>query len=363
MLIGKNKLAQSPYSDLPDRSYWRTGVTNSDPAATTDFYIRKFPIKKTHRIATAGSCFAQHIARNMRARGFKVLDVEPPPPRLSQETAMKFGHNIYSARYGNIYVVRQLLQLFDEAFAPAPIDEEPWERDGRYFDPFRPNVEPRGLVSPEEVRQHRHQHLRAVRTMFTSADIFIFTLGLTESWMNAETGVVYPVAPGVIAGNYDPEIHVFKNFTSMEIRKDLRQFRAKLKRRNPRVKFLLTVSPVPLTATASDHHVLPATIYSKSVLRTVAGEAAAEFPDVDYFPSYDLIASHWSQGAFYNANLRTVTDDGVGAAMRAFFLQHDPGAATAAESTGSRPRAGAEAEEERDDELVCEEMLLDAFAK
>lgn len=340
-------------------------MTQCDPTTTTDFYVRKFPISKTQKIAAAGSCFAQHISRHMRTRGFRVLDVEPAPPGLSRETAMKFGYGIYSARYGNIYVVRQLSQLFDEAFGETPLDEEPWKResDGRYFDPFRPNVEPNGLASPEEVRLHRRQHLKAVRTMFTSADIFIFTLGLTEAWTNAETGVVYPVAPGVIAGSYDPDIHVFKNFTCMEIQKDLRQFRAKLKRKNPKVKFLFTVSPVPLTATASDNHVLPATVYSKSVLRTVAGEMAATFPDVDYFPSYDLISSHWSKGAFYNANLRTVTEDGVNAAMRAFFLQHDPGTAT--DGTQDQPplRAAAELEEEQDDEIVCEEMLLDAFAK
>lgn len=355
-------MSQSPYADLPDRAYWRTGVAESSPATTTDIYTRKFPIRKTDGIATAGSCFAQHIARNMRARGYRVLDAEPPPPRLSRETGMKFGYNIYSARYGNIYVVRQLLQLFDEAFGEIEIDEDPWERDGRYFDPFRPNVEPRGLTTPEEVRQHRHQHLQAVRTLFSSANVFIFTLGLTESWMNKTTGVVYPVAPGVIAGRYDPDIHVFRNFTSMEIRRDLRQFRAKLKKRNPKVKFLFTVSPVPLTATASEAHVLPATIYSKSVLRTVAGEMAADFRDVDYFPSYDLIASHWSKGAFYNANLRTVTDDGVGAAMRAFFLQHDPDG-QAAPASPAPPPASESVENSAEDDLVCEEMLLDAFAK
>ncbi|WP_428660504.1 GSCFA domain-containing protein [Reyranella sp.] len=53
------------------------------------------------------------------------------------------------------------------------------------------------------------------------------------------------------------------------------------KRRRPGVRFLLTVSPVPLKASASQNHVLAATTYSKSVLRAVAGQLADTYDDVD----------------------------------------------------------------------------------
>ena len=33
-------------------------------------------------------------------------------------------------------------------------------------------------------------------------DIFIFTLGLTESWRNKDEGCVFPIAPGVIAAEF-----------------------------------------------------------------------------------------------------------------------------------------------------------------
>src|SRR5436309_8943046 len=143
--------------------------------------------------------------------------------------------------------------------------------------------------------------------------VFIFTLGLTEAWVNKKTGRVYPTAPGTIAGDFDPEIHGFKNFTAREIHKDLMRFRNIVHKRNPGVRMILTVSPVPLTATASDHHVLLATTYSKSVLRTVAGELADNHQDVDYFPSYEIIASPWSRGFFYEPGLRAVNIGGVAA--------------------------------------------------
>lgn len=82
---------------------------------------------------------------------------------------------------------------------------------------------------------------------------------------------------------------------------------------------LLTVSPVPLTATATDNHILPAAIYSKSVLRAVAGDMAEDNDDVFYFPSYEIISSHPSGGMFFNPDQRTVNLFGVNYVISHFF--------------------------------------------
>jgi hypothetical protein len=153
-------------------------------------------------------------------------------------------------------------------------------------------------------------------------DVFIFTLGLTEAWVDKRTNRVFPTAPGTIAGDFDPSIYEFKNFTYDEIHADFVEFLDLIRARNPDVRVILTVSPVPLTATATDNHVLVATTYSKSVLRAVAGSIAQSYPDVDYFPSYEMIASPWSKGFFYEGNMRAVNAGGVAAVMRVFFKQH-----------------------------------------
>jgi hypothetical protein len=241
----------SPYEGLQDTAFWRSGVQQSDPEAMLGIYSKRFEIKATDRVVTAGSCFAQHIARQLRERGFTVLDAEPPPGGLSEEAAKSFGFKLYSARYGNIYTTRQLLQLVQESMGRFTPADAVWEKDGRFFDAMRPSVEPEGLDSPEEVRAHREQHLRAVRRLWRECDILVFTLGLTEAWMDRESGTVYPTAPGTIAGRYDPERHVFRNLTFNDIRTDFVQVRRFLKRVNPEMRFLLTVSPVPLTATAA----------------------------------------------------------------------------------------------------------------
>ena len=118
-----------------------------------------------------------------------------------------------------------------------------------------------------------------------------------------------------------------------------------LRRRKPALKAILTVSPVPMTATAMDAHVLSANMYSKSVLRAAAGHLSSTEADIDYFPSYEIIAGTRSEGRFYGPNKRTVLDGGVRTVMDLFFAEHG----TAAQGTHNiRPVAS------HDDALVLE---------
>ena len=97
------------------------------------------------------------------------------------------------------------------------------------------------------------------------------------------------------------------------------------------------------------------------MLRAAAGQLAAELADVDYFPSYEIITAPCSRGFFFEPNLRSVTPAGVAAVMRVFFAAHAPGAAGAA--PGKPPRRGARQREDDADEAVCEEILLEGFAR
>ena len=108
--------SQSPYADLPSNRYWRSAVAEPRGSLFKTLYSRKFDISRQSKIATAGSCFAQHIGRNLRKFGFTVLDAEPAPAGLPESAHAGFGFGLFSARYGNIYTTRQLLQLVTEAF-------------------------------------------------------------------------------------------------------------------------------------------------------------------------------------------------------------------------------------------------------
>jgi hypothetical protein len=314
----------SPYENLPRRQFWKAGVAESDPLLPRDYYTKKYEISRGDRIATAGSCFAQHISRHMAQRGYSVLDVERAPKSLPKGDWSRFGYGLYSARYGNVYTVRQLLQLVQEAAGLVNCPEPVWERAGRFYDSSRPAIEPIGLDTREEVLSHRKFHLAKVRELLTQCDVFVFTLGLTETWLSNESGWAFPTAPGTVAGEWDESRYRFHNFTFGEILSDFHSAREIIGsiRNGRELRFLLTVSPVPLTASYERQHVLLSTTYSKSVLRAVAGQLAQENDLVDYFPSYEIISSTWNRGVYYDGNCRTVTASGVASVMNTFFSQH-----------------------------------------
>lgn len=343
-------MAASPYAKLAPRAFWRSAVSEPHFAELSDLW-EPLPLTRQDKIATAGSCFAQHIGNNLARRGAAFMDLEPPPPSLfaSLADARRFGYHVYSCRYGNIYTARQLLQLFEEAFGRRTPAEVVWQRDGRFFDALRPSVDPVGQPSADLVLKLRQAHLQRVRTMFESLDLFVFTLGLTEAWLSREDGTSFPTAPGTICGDFDPARYEFHNFRYPEIADDMTRFWTGLREVNPRARLLMTVSPVPLTATASGDHVLVATTYSKSVLRAIAGDLAQSLPQAWYFPSYEIIASHPSRGMFYDPNLRTVNEFGVNHVMSHFFSGK-----LAQEFGASLATAPAE-----DPELVCDEEALD----
>jgi hypothetical protein len=345
---------KNPYEGLNARAFWRSAVAHQDPNQLKGLYTRKWEIPRDWKIATAGSCFAQHISRYLARGGFDLIDMEPAPPGLPAVDHTRFGFSMYSARFGNIYTLRQLLQLVGEVAGTHSPGEICWEREGRFFDALRPGVEPEGLDSPEELLRHRVFHLECVGEMLQSMDLLIFTLGLTEAWVHRDTGTVFPTVPGGIAGGFDPDRYRFYNASYTEIMEDfsaLQDLLLSIRGGGEAPRILLTVSPVPLTATASGEHVLGATIYSKSVLRAVAGQLSQEHAHIDYFPSFEIISNPAARGQFYAENLRSVRPEGVEAVMALFFSQHG------GEEALSLPQPG-----NPEDDLACEEALLEAFA-
>ena len=353
-------MSNSPYQDLDPRAYWRTGVSQRSPLEPGDLYHPKFPMRKRKPIVTIGSCFAQHIGRNLRQAGFNVMDGEPLHKDFPDELAAKYGYRLFSARYANVYTARQFRQLLDEADGTHIPSDRVWKMGERFVDAQRPGVEPDGLPDEETVLAHREAHLRVVKDLFTNASTVVFTFGLTEAWQCKESGTVFPTAPGTIAGTFDPERYEFVNFNMISVFKDFQAIRRKIMEWAPGVKFLITVSPVPLTATASGQHVEVASSYSKSVLRAVCGLAYERFNNVDYFPSYEIITSQNARGAYYEPNMRSVSAKGVETAMNLFMTAHG----ITPKGAASKAQAAPEREEFDDEDLtVCEESLLEAFAK
>ncbi len=311
-----------PYSQLPARNFWKKFVA---PSPWRDLGLNdrpKFRLQPADRIATAGSCFAQHISRYMARVGMASYIAEPAHTLLQEFGGDVDSYSLFSARYGNIYTVRQYLELFRQAFGSMPVIEDFVEQDGRWFDLLRPSVQKAGFASLAEARADRAYHLGRVRVMFETADVLVFTLGLTESWYHATHGYTYPVCPGTVKGTYDPGQHLFHNLTCTEIVADLEALVAELAQVNPAARLILTVSPVQLVATYTANNVLVASSYSKSVLRAAAGEVEARHAHVAYFPSYEIISHPASYGQYLSSDLRDVTERGVHHVMDCFLSSY-----------------------------------------
>lgn len=344
-----------PYAGRPKREFWKSAISTVPRTQIADLATPKNKVGPEDVVGTAGSCFAQHIARNLRERGFRFLDVEPPPQDLRPERYGAFGYGMYSARYANIYTASQLRQLIERAYKRFSPAEPAWTKGTRFYDPFRPNIEPEGYESEAEMLKHRDYHLGKVAALFRSIDVFVFTLGLTEGWRAKADGSTFPIAPGVQGiGEYDPDKYEFVNFNYSAINADMRAAFSLLRRVNPNIRVLLTVSPVPLAATASGEHVLTATTYSKSVLRAVAGDLAQDFDFVDYFPSYELITAPVFEGRAYQDDWREVRPEAVSGVMDHFFASF---------ISGLPPKKRVQTSRKKDkDDVVCEESILANYA-
>lgn len=309
-----------PYKSLPPRHFWSRFVAGTTWRDIPFMDAPKFRLAPDTRIATAGSCFAQHITRHLSRVGLSPFVAEAPHPWMDTPPGdpQGDGYGQFAARYGNVYTARQCVELIEQAMQLRPMIEDLVEQDGRWYDLLRPGVPKRGFASRAEACGDRAYHLHCVRRMFETVDVFVFTLGLTEAWQHARDGHTYPVCPGTVRGTFDPALHRFHNFRHAEVVADLERLIALGHRLNPGLRFIFTVSPVPLVATRSDDNVMVASAYSKAVLRAAVGEVVQAHDNAEYFPSFEIISQPGSHGQYLATDLREVADRGVGHVMDCF---------------------------------------------
>jgi hypothetical protein len=176
-----------------------------------------------------------------------------------------------------------------------------------------------------------------------------------------------------VAGTFDEARHALVNFSVAEMSADLGAFIEALRAIHPRVRIILSVSPVPLVATATHAHVLCANTYSKLALRVVADEASRRYPRVTYFPAYEIVTGLQAPPSFMGDDRRSVSPLAIQTVMFA-FLSHcelrvplPEGSPPTLPIMRTRPDAGVEGT--RDDSLrrlsaaiadaECEEAMQD----
>jgi hypothetical protein len=247
-----------------------------------------FALTKQDVVFTIGSCFARNVEGHLMNKGIKVAFEDfklPADLYLSDDgTGTRQPHrgalNKYSTHSIYSDVEHNLLQTEYPSHGLIEVSE------GQWFDPQASRLKP----NTWEVSLDTRQKLNAVTRKLKESTAVFITLGLTETWKDMETGIVLNVPP--------PPLYIkkFKNrfqffdadFVSSyeNLCKTIALIRTHC---NPEMRFIVTVSPVPLGATYTGLDVISANSYSKSTLRSVAQAVVATFPNIDYFPSYEMV--------------------------------------------------------------------------
>lgn len=311
-----------PYRGAQPRSFWKRAF---EPEWESTLLGRGAPlIRRGETVASAGSCFAANIVPYLEHAGFEYVRQTPLPPEFATVAADNFNYSRFSAAYGNIYTARQAVQLLRRALGRFRPLEDRWiAAPDLIIDPFRPGLK-YPACSQCEFELLNAQHLQQVLQVIRSADVFIFTLGLTEAWLSTYDGAVFPACPGTIAGTFDPRLHQFHNFSVTEVIQDLDDLTDLLTQLNPRIRLILTVSPVPLIATATEQHVMVANTYSKSVLRVAASATVGARENVAYFPAYEIVSGPQAPHDSYGPDRREPTRAAIDAVMNSFFSCCEP---------------------------------------
>lgn len=353
-------MAENPYSSLPDHRFWRKAVTSLPPFAIDPLLETPFKIARHDRVATAGSCFAQEIAHRLQASGYTYYLAERPPNGISAAEADRRNYFMYSCRYGNLYTTAQLRQLIDRAYGDFVPELDYWTRkeDGRIVDPFRPRIEPEGFATLEEMREERNRHFDAVRHMIETMDVFVFTFGHTETWRHKSDGAILQLAPGVAGGDWDDNVYEFYNMTVSEVVRDFLASVDRIREINPKVRIVLSVSPVGIIATYEDRHVVISNTAVKAILRAAADEVVRARPNIAYFPSYDLVNVSPNAARFYRDDTRRINTQGIDRTMKMFFDHFTDKSHETMAINAVKFDVAAEAEENA--RVVCDEEAIES---
>jgi len=277
--------------------------------------LPKFFFEPNEQVFTIGSCFAREIETVLKNNGLSV-----PVAEMRFPVGEVGGHHDheYDAHLLNEYNAGTILQRIENAAgifsytddmgiqAAAPgtyyIESEMKEAclgEGWYFDMFlRDHVQ--ALPLPRILE--RRKEIENLYKKMLESDKIIITLGLVEAWFDNYTNCYVNHTPSFSVISSDP---LRWSLHRMDVDDVLFRMAKAIKILNSISKknILITVSPVPLTATFTENNISLASCYSKSVLRIAAEKLTEQFDNVDYFPSYEIVMSFGTAGGFTEDNV------------------------------------------------------------
>ena len=227
-------------------------------------------LPRTARVLTMGSCFADSIGARLAAHKVETR-VNP---------------------FGTVFQPLALARLLRAAAG----EEVDWQQHlvqarGRWqsYD-LHGSV---GADSPVELLQYIQEVVRQTGEFLRNTDLVLLTLGTAWTYRLRETGELVSNCHKQPA-----DLFVRELLTPDEIINALAETHAYLRRINPELRFVLTVSPVRHLKDT-----LPLNSVSKSVLRVATHIVSDLLPGVAYFPAFELLTDDLRDYRFYAADM------------------------------------------------------------
>jgi hypothetical protein len=228
------------------------------------------PIGLSSRIVTLGSCFADVMGQRLADSKLTVLN-NP---------------------FGTIFNPVSISRLVTMALSGTPPAESGYlERDGIWFHyDFHSSL---WAHSRENLQTLLMQTLQQTGNALRSANYLLLTLGSAVVYRHKETNEVVANChkmPGQLFEKYLYQIDHLRDSLTTLVRL--------LRRANPTLRVILTVSPVRHT-----RDTLPLNQVSKSMLRVLVHELTVWGDAIHYFPAYELMMDDLRDYRFYEADL------------------------------------------------------------
>ncbi|MFD1468287.1 GSCFA domain-containing protein [Hymenobacter caeli] len=150
-----------------------------------------------------------------------------------------------------------------------------------------------GAPTPVELLHDIQQTVRRTGEFLRGADAVLLTLGTAWAYRLRETGELVNNCHKMPAELFEKVL-----LTPDEIINALAETHAYLRRVNPKLRIILTVSPVRHL-----RDTLPLNAVSKSVLRVACHYLSELLPDVSYFPAFELLTDDLRDYRFYAADM------------------------------------------------------------
>ncbi len=277
-----------------------------------------FTFALSDSVFAVGSCFARNLEGALDSAGMSVLSRQPDLGPIGD--AIGFAGNFLN-KYTAPSILNDLKWALERESFPGEEVIYPIGNNA-YCDPQL------GLVNlPYPLNDIMQMRTRYLDTMAAAADadVVIITLGYVEAWYDNQLGIYLNVAPPPKICRRQPDRFEFRVLGFEDILGTLGEIYDLLKKhRSKPLRMLITVSPVPLLSTFRDMDVLVANTYSKAVQRAAVETFVADKKDVDYFPSYEMVALSNPTICWARGDYRHVSPDIVARIMSNVLFSYIP---------------------------------------